>query len=72
MLDSDLEALYKANIGISHYAALRAVWDSGYNYGSSQSPAGQGVDPSELANATAAATDETDVNTDPNSTSDQP
>lgn len=65
MLDSDLDALYKANIGVSHYAALRAVWDSGFNYASSINPTQQGTDPSQTAVAATAITDQPTTTTDP-------
>jgi len=57
MLDQDLDNLYKENIGTSHYAALRAVWDSGYNYALSQTPAIPTQDPSLLASNTTAIAD---------------
>ncbi len=31
MTDTELDKIYKANIDVSHYAALRGVWDAGYN-----------------------------------------
>jgi len=65
MTDSDLDNLYKANIGVSHYAALRAVWDSGYNYANSINPAQQGIDPSQTATDATAVTDEPTIATDP-------
>lgn len=33
MQDTDIEAIYKANINISHAAALRGVYDAGYAAG---------------------------------------
>ncbi|GAC1457370.1 MAG: hypothetical protein NVSMB70_01100 [Chamaesiphon sp.] len=41
MTDQDLDALYKANIGTSHYAAIRGVFNAGVNYdkGLTQAPA---------------------------------
>jgi hypothetical protein len=30
MTDSDIENVYKSNLGVSHYAGLRAVYDAGY------------------------------------------
>jgi hypothetical protein len=65
MTDNDLENLYKANVGVSHYAALRAVWTDGYNYGLGINPSAQGVDPSEQASASTATTDEPTITTDP-------
>lgn len=65
MTDNDLESLYKANIGISHFSALRAVWDSGYNVGSGSSPVSQGIDPSAMASAVTATTGEPTPATDP-------
>lgn len=64
MLDSDLDALYKANIGVSHYAALRAVWCSGYDYHAGMNPSQQGQDPSQTAVAATAITDEPTTTTD--------
>lgn len=57
MLDSDIEAIYKMNVNESHYAALRAVWDDGYNYALSISSPGS-VDPSNTATVTTAVTDD--------------
>lgn len=65
MNDQDLDTLYKSNIGVSHCAALRAVWDSGYNYALSINPAQQGIDPSTTAVAVTAIADEPTVVTDP-------
>ena len=65
MTDNDLDNLYKANIGVSHEAALRAIWDDGYNYALSLTPTSQGVDPSEAASATVAAADEPTASNDP-------
>lgn len=33
MTDSDIENVYKSNINVSHYAALRAVFDAGFDAG---------------------------------------
>lgn len=65
MTDNDLDTLYKSNIGVSHQAALRAVWDSGFNYASSINPSQQGTDPSQTASAATATVDEPTVTTDP-------
>lgn len=65
MTDNDLENLYKANVPVSHYAALRAVWDDGYNFALSINPAGQGQDPSQTASAATATADEPTTTTDP-------
>ena len=32
MTDQDLDNIFKNNIGTSQAAALRGVWDAGYNY----------------------------------------
>lgn len=55
MTDNDLENIYKLNVPESHYAALRAVWDSGYNYALSQSAST--ADPSNTATAATAIAD---------------
>lgn len=65
MTDNDLDTLYKSNIGVSHQAALRAVWDSGFNYASSINSSQQGVDPSQTAVAATAITDQPTTTTDP-------
>jgi hypothetical protein len=31
MTDSDLEAIYKSSLPVSHFAGLRAVYDAGYD-----------------------------------------
>lgn len=31
MTDQEIDNIYKANLPVSHYAALRGVWDAGYN-----------------------------------------
>jgi hypothetical protein len=65
MTDNDLENLYKSNVVVSHYAALRAVWADGYNYGLGIVPTAQGVDPSQTASAVTATADLPTTTTDP-------
>ena len=65
MTDADLDNLYKANIGVSHYAALRAVWSDGYNFANSIVPTSQGIDPSQAAPDATAVADEPTTTTDP-------
>jgi hypothetical protein len=65
MNDNDLENLYKSAVGVSHYAALRAVWGDGYNYGLGINPSQQSIDPSQTASAATATTDLPTTTTDP-------
>ncbi len=61
MTDADLEILYKKNIDVSHFAALRGIFDAGYAMG-----AGTGVptvDQSAAASAATAAADDPAVTT---------
>lgn len=37
MTDSDIDNLYKAQLGTSHAAGLRAVYDAGFQAGANQS-----------------------------------
>jgi hypothetical protein len=55
MTDSDLDTLYRKNIDVSHEAALRGVFDAGYNYGLSQSATT--TDASQTATTGTATTD---------------
>jgi hypothetical protein len=61
MTDSDLDTLYRKNIDISHEAALRGVWDAGYNYGLSQSATA--TDASQTATTSTATADTPTVST---------
>jgi hypothetical protein len=36
MTDTDIDNVYKAQLGTSHYAALRAVFDAGFQAGAAQ------------------------------------
>ena len=46
MTDNDLENIYKAAVGVSHYAGLRAVYDAGYYQGAGSNLATNAGDPS--------------------------
>jgi hypothetical protein len=45
MTDTDIENIYKANLGVSHYAGLRGVFDAGYAIGASITINPPGVGP---------------------------
>ena len=50
MTDNDLETMYKVNVGESHYAGLRGVFDAGYALGAGSTVAtAQNSDPSTSA-----------------------
>jgi len=56
MNDTDLDNLYKQNVGESHYAGLRGVFDAGYALGAGSSVAiAQNTDPSLTVNTTQVA-----------------
>ena len=56
MTDNDLDNIYKQNVGESHFAGLRGVFDAGYNFGAGVSVAvAQQVDPSLTINPTTVA-----------------
>jgi hypothetical protein len=46
MTDSDLDNIFKAGNNVSHAAGLRAVFDAGYDLGSSVSLSASAGDPS--------------------------
>lgn len=48
MTDQDIQTLYKANLGISESAALRGVFDAGYQFGIAQAATPQTVDESSV------------------------
>lgn len=46
MTDQDLNTLYSRNYGVSHAAALRAIFDAGYQAGTAQPITAQTADAS--------------------------
>lgn len=57
MTDTDIENIYKSQLGVSHYAGLRAVYDAGFFDGTNGNTDPGSGDPS--LTATAPATVET-------------
>lgn len=64
MTDDDMDGIYKQNIGTSHAAALRGVFDAGYQIGLSQQGGAQTPDASMTTSAALAEAD-TPVITEP-------
>ena len=59
MTDQDLINLYQKNLGESHYAGLRGIWDDGFNVGAGVSvQTAQTTDPSLTVQAAAQAVDD--------------
>jgi len=57
MTDQDLQNLYRQNLGVSESAALRGVFDAGYQFGISQSVTASTPDESIVVSASAVASD---------------
>jgi hypothetical protein len=56
MTDSELDAIYKTTLGVSHFAGLRAVFDAGYNLGTAMVPTTITPDETTVVTDTTAAT----------------
>lgn len=57
MLNSDLDAVYQKNLGTSHEAGLRGVFDAGYQVGIAQVPTPSTPDESVIVSVTVALAD---------------
>lgn len=57
MTDADLETLYKVNLPTSHAAALRGVFDAGYEVGAGATVNAQTADASLTVSESTAAAD---------------